>query len=672
MNYLLEESTQKHGAVEFDKIKESDYLPALDEAMKVANEKIKEIKKISEPNFVNIIERLEEVTQRVDHVSLVFSNMDSAHCTDEISNLSSRFYSLVTKFNNEIAMDSDLFTQIKTIWDNKESENLSSEQLKVLDETYKSMVRNGALLNDTDKATLKDIDNKLSELGVKFSENARNATNDYILFVEDEKRLKGLPEGTLEAAKDKAKEKGKEGQYAFSLEFSSFYPLLQYCEDRELREEIYMANAQKAFGGKFDNQQVILDIISFREKRAKLLGFKNHAAFVLEERMAKDEKTVFTFIEDIYSKAKLKAEKELESLKKLKLEHSGESDYQKWDHAFYSEKLKQKELDLDDEKLRPYFKLENVIDGVFQTASKLYDLDFKEIDVPVYHKDVKTFEVTSKGSFVGLFYCDFFPRAEKRSGAWMTEYRSQGLYSGKVERPHVSIVCNFTKPTSSKPSLLTLNEVLTLFHEFGHALHGLLSDVRYRSISGPNVFWDFVELPSQILENWALEKECLEMFAKHYETGEVLPDEYIEKIKKTNSFLSGLSSLRQLSFATLDMEWHTTSFSSIDSVNDFEKIHTQRFDLLPSVDKTNFSCSFSHIFAGGYSAGYYSYKWAEVLDADAFNYFKENGIFNNEIATSFKENILSRGGSEHPMDLYKKFRGQEPSVNALLERGQLV
>lgn len=668
---LLKKSTLPFEAVDFSLIKDTEYIVALDEAIKIANTKIDLIKKENAPSFKSIIEKLEEASELVDHVSLVFSNMDSAHCTDEISKASQDFYAKLTEFGNSISMDADIFRLIKTVWINKDNENLSQEQHKVLENTYKSMVRNGALLTDSDKVTLKDIDNKLSELGVKFSENSRNAVNDYILFIDDEKRLNGIPEGAIEAAKEKAKEKGKDGSFAFGLEFSSFYPLLQYCEDRDLRKEIYMANATKAFGGKFDNQQIILQMVSLREKRAKLLGYKNHAAFILEERMAKDAATVFSFIEDIYTKAHPKAKEELQRLVQLKNEHSKDSDYQKWDHAFYSEKLKKKELDLDDEQLRPYFKLENVIDGVFQTSSKLYDLDFKQLDISVYHKDVKVYEVSSNGKNVGLFYCDFFPRKEKRAGAWMTQFRDQGLHSGVVKRPAVSIVCNFTKPTATKPSLLTLNEVLTLFHEFGHALHGLLSDVNYRSVSGPNVFWDFVELPSQIFENWALEEECLKLFAKHYKTGELLPNQYIEKIKKTNSFLSGLGNLRQLSFSALDMHWHTEDSSSIENVSSFETKHTQKYDLLPKINNTNFSCAFGHIFAGGYSAGYYSYKWAEVLDADAFSYFQEHGIFNSKVAKSFKDNILSMGGSAHPMDLYKEFRGQEPSVDALMQRSGL-
>lgn len=671
MNSLLSKSNLEFEAIDFSKIKDTEYLPALKEAIRIANAAIKDIKKISTPNFKNTIESLDEATESVDFISLLFSNMDSAHCTDEISQNSQEFYSLVTEFENEVSMDEKLFKLIKEIWDTKDSVAYTEEQLKVLENTYKSMVRNGALLSENDKETLKKIDNKLSSLGVKFSENSRNAVNSYILFVDDVKKLKGLPEGVLEAAKEKANEKGKKDSYAFGLEFSSFYPLLQYCEDRDLRKEIYLANAKKAFGEEFDNQENIISMVSLREKRAKLLGYKTHADFILEERMAKTTTTVFNFIEDIYVKAKSKAEDELLQLKKLKESDTNDSDYQKWDHAFYSEKLKKQQLDLDDEKLRPYFKLENVIDGVFQTASKLYDLDFKERDLPTYHKDVKVFEVTSNQKFIGLFYCDFFPRKEKRAGAWMTQFREQGLHSKEVKRPFVSIVCNFTKPTKTKPSLLTLNEVLTLFHEFGHALHGLLSDVTYRSISGPNVFWDFVELPSQIFENWALEEECLKMFAKHYETGEVLPSEYINKIKKTNAFLSGLANLRQLSFSALDMKWHTTDASSIKSVSDFESTHTEKFDLLPKVDGTNFSCSFGHIFAGGYSAGYYSYKWAEVLDADAFSYFQENGIFNKEIATKFRENVLSKGGSVHPMELYKKFRGKEPSADALMQRSGL-
>jgi peptidyl-dipeptidase Dcp len=449
---------------------------------------------------------------------------------------------------------------------------------------------------------------------------------------------------------------------------------MTYADNRVLREKM-----AKAFGARgmqnneYDNQQNVLDIVSLRHERANLLGYASHAHYVLEERMAEDPEKVQSFLKKLLKKAKPAAEKEFKMLEKL-AKKDGIDIMQKWDGAYYAEKLKKVMFDLDDEKLKPYFKLENVIDGVFQIAGKLYDLHFEAVsNIDTYHKDVKTYEVkNSKGEFIALFYADFFPRKGKRNGAWMTSYKAQWK-EGKINsRPHISIVCNFTKPTNSKPSLLTFNEVTTLFHEFGHALHGMLANTTFPNLSGTNVYWDFVELPSQILENWCYEKEALELFAKHYENKETIPMELVKKIKDSSNFLEGIATLRQLSFAMLDMSYHAHDPKTIKNVKEFEKNAFQETRLYPDVDINCMSTAFSHIFQGGYSAGYYSYKWAEVLDADAFEAFKEAGIFNKEVATKFKENVLSKGGTEKPMVLYKRFRGKEPNVNALLKRAGLV
>jgi peptidyl-dipeptidase Dcp len=472
-----------------------------------------------------------------------------------------------------------------------------------------------------------------------------------------------------------AEAKGKKGQWLFTLQAPSLIPFLTYSSVRELREKIWRANSSKAFGGEFDNQEIIKKIVVLKGKRAQLLGFKNHAEYVLEERMAQNSETVFNFLKRLLDPSKVAAAKDLKEVQDYRMQLEGTSEIKPWDFAYYSEKLKEQKYAFNEEELRPYFKLENVIQGVFEHSRKLFGLVFKPTtNVPVYHPDVKTFEVFNEkdNSYIGLFYADFFPRETKKGGAWMTNYREQGLWGSEVKRPHVSIVCNFTKPTTTKPSLLTYDEVRTLFHEFGHALHGLLSQCKYKTLSGTNVYWDFVELPSQIMENWTEEQEGLDLFAKHYETGASIPAELVAKIKKASLFQSGWMSLRQVSFAWLDMTWYTSDASKITDVDAFETAATEITRLLPKEPGTNQSCSFGHIFGGGYSAGYYSYKWAEVLDADAFEYFKEKGLYNPEVAAKFKNSILSRGGTAHPMDLYKEFRGREPDPNSLLRRSGLL
>lgn len=493
------------------------------------------------------------------------------------------------------------------------------------------------------------------------------------MLLTDEKDVDGLPEGTKEAAAQLAASKDKKG-WMITLDYPSYIPFMKYAKNRELRKELSMAFGSKGFhGDELDNQENVKRIVNLRHERANLLGYKTHADFVLEERMAETPGKVKDFLNELLEKAKPAAEREFAELEAYAKELDNIDRLEKWDSAYYSEKLKQKLFNLDDEKLKPYFKLENVINGVFKVAEKLFGLTFKEVDnVDKYHPEVKTFEVYDNNEFISLFYADFHPRAGKRGGAWMTSYKPQYILNGVNSRPHISNVCNFTKPTSSKPSLLTFNEVTTLFHEFGHGLHGMLANTTYPSLSGTSVYWDFVELPSQVMENWCYEKEALELFAHHYETGELIPMEMVEKIKESATFQEGMATVRQLSFGLLDMAWHGTDPSSIENVKDYEEHAFESTNLFPETPETCMSTSFSHIFQGGYSSGYYSYKWAEVLDADAFAYFKENGIFNKTVAEKFKENVLSKGGTENPMELYKRFRGAEPNVNALLERAGLV
>jgi len=676
MNPILNEYKTVFATVPFEEIKNEHFLPALEEGIRLGKENIEKIKSnTEEATFENTILALENSSEILDKTAEVFFNLLSAETNDELQEIAKEFSPKLTAYGNDVGLDADLFIKIKAVWDKKDSLNLDSEDLKLLEKNYKSFVRNGALLNEEGKEKLRKIDEELSTLGLKFGDNNLKETNKFIMVLDSEDDLKGLPAGEVEAAAMLAKEKGHEGKWAVTLDYPSLIPFMTYAENRELRKRLYMANGTKSCkGDELDNKEVIKRMAELRHQRAKLLGYESHAHFTLEERMAANPKTVTDFLDDFLSKAKDQARKEIEDLQKYAVENGGPSDLQNWDYAFWAEKLKKDKFSIDDEMLKPYFKLENVIDGVFQVANKLYGLNFKKNDeMQKYHKDVMTYEVTDEsGRHIAAFYADFFPRAGKRNGAWMTAYRGQSNVDGVEKRPHISIVCNFTKPTETKPSLLTFNEVTTLFHEFGHALHGMLADTKYESLSGTNVFWDFVELPSQILENWAYEKECLDLFAKHYETGEVIPSELIQKIKDSATFHEGRATLRQISFCLLDMAWHSGDTTAISNPESFEKEAMKPASLLPDVDGTMMSTSFGHIFAGGYSSGYYSYKWAEVLDADAFEHFKENGIFNREIATKFKDNILSKGGTEHPMELYKKFRGAEPTPDALLRRGGLI
>ncbi len=673
-NPLLNKFNTKYNTAPFSEIKNTHFKPAFEAAILSGKKEIDEICSNTEnPTFQNTVVELEFSGMKLKCVSSVFFNLNSAETNDEIQKIAQEVSPLLSEFANDIRLNEDLFNRVKVIFDKKEELNLSIEQDTLITNQYKMFVRNGANLNVKDKAKLRELDKKLSKLSLKFGENILAETNAFECLITDKNELKGLPEGAVEAAKMSASEKGKKG-WLITLDYPSYVPFMTYIENRALREKLSKAFGARGFqNNKNDNQKAVLEIVRLRYDRANLLGYKTHADFVLEERMAENPLKVQSFLEELLAKARPAALNELKEIEDLAGE-DGIEKMQKWDGAYYSEKLKKKLFDFDDEQLKPYFKLENVIDGVFTIANKLYDLKFKEVfDIDTYNKDVKTYIVTQKNEeFVAVFYADFFPREGKRNGAWMTSYKDQWKIQDDNSRPHISIVCNFTKPTETKPSLLTFNEVTTLFHEFGHALHGMLANTTYPSISGTNVYWDFVELPSQIFENWCFEKDALDLFAKHYKTGENLPMDLVQKIKDSANFLEGMATLRQLSFGMLDMAWHGKNPKNITDVKAFENKAFDNTQLYPDVAKNCMSTAFSHIFQGGYSSGYYSYKWAEVLDADAFEAFKENGIFDKETAGKFKEYILSKGGTEKPMTLYKKFRGKEPNSDALLKRAGLL
>ena len=660
----------------FSSITNEDFLPAFKIAIEKARAEIDAIVNANEePTFENTIEALDYSGEELDRISSIFFNLNSAETNEDIQKIAQEVSPLLSEFSNDITLNEDLFKRVKAVYERKSELNLNTEQTTLLDKKYKSFSRNGTNLPKDKKEELRAIDKELSQLKLKFGEHILAETNAFEMMLNEESQVSGLPEGAKEAAKQLAESKGKTG-WLITLDYPSYIPFMTYADDRNLRAQLSKAFGSKGFkNDNLDNQDIVLRIATLRYKRAQLLGYATHAHFVLEERMAETPEKVNSFLKELLEKAKPAATKEFNKLQGFAKDLDGIDQLQKWDSAYYSEKLKQQLFSLDDEQLKPYFKLENVIDGAFTVAEKLFGLQFEEINtIDKYHEDVLTYKVVdADGSLVSIFYADFFPRAGKRNGAWMTSFKPQKIKDGINERPHVSIVCNFTKPTKSKPSLLTFNEVTTLFHEFGHALHGMLANTTYPSLSGTSVFWDFVELPSQILENWCYEEETLKLFAKHYETAEVIPMDLIEKIKASSTFHEGMQTLRQLSFGMLDMAWHAgDSPESITSVKDYESQAFSDTQLYPEVPENCMSTAFAHIFQGGYSSGYYSYKWAEVLDADAFEYFKEEGIFNKTVANKFKAYVLSQGGTDNPMILYKRFRGQEPKPEALLRRAGLI
>ncbi len=674
-SHPLKFSSLKHHAIPFDRLREDLYLPRLKEAIALATAQMAAIKtNPANPTFENTILALESAGEDVDLVSNVFFNQLGANTSEGLQKLAQEIGPLLANYSSDILLDDQLFARIRQVHEQKPK--LSTEDAMLLEKYYSNFARNGALLNMAQKEELRGIDAELSKLGPSFSENVLKATNDYQMIITNRADLAGLPDSSVAAAAQAAKEKGlAEGSWLFTLHAPSYLAFMQYGEHQASREKLYRAFGSRAFNDKFDNQKNVVRILELREKRAQLLGYKNHAEFTLEKRMAETPERVMVFLDRLKQASMQAAQADVARVREFAVKNGGPADLMAWDFSYWSERLKENLFKFNAEELRPYFKLENVIEGAFEHARRLYDLEFRPTsDYPVYHEDVRVFEVYAKGdsSFIGLFYTDFFPRETKNGGAWMTNYFDQGLVHGEVHRPHAAIVCNFTKPMPDKPSLITFDEVETLFHEFGHALHSLLSQCKYRSLSGNNVYWDFVELPSQIMENWALEIEGLHLFARHYQTGELMPVGLAKKIKDSSKFMAGYMSLRQTTFSLLDMAWHTTPAAQIQNPAEFEENILQGLRVLPKVAGTCLSCSFSHVFAGGYSAGYYSYKWAEVLDADAFEFFKERGLFDKETARKFKENILARGGTEHPMELYKKFRGREPDPNALLRRDGLI
>lgn len=666
-NPLLENFNTKHRSAPFNEIKEEHFLPAFQELIKISEKEIDDIvENNEEPSFENVIEALAYSGEKLDVVSSIFFNLNSAETNDEIQKIAQEVSPLLTEFSAKISQNEKLFSKIKKVYEEQQKYQLNEEQQMLLSETYKGFVRSGALLNETDKEKFKEISIELSKKSLQFGQNVLAETNNYFKHITDEKELAGIPEAILQQYREDAKERNLEG-FVVTLHYPSYIPFMTYAENRELRKELALANGKKSFSNdEFDNQNLIKEIITLKQEKAQLLGYKNYADYVLEERMAKSPDQVTSFLNELLEKARPYAEKEIEELKTL-AKADGIEEMQSYDHAFYAEKLRKQKFDIDDEELKPYFQLEKVQEAVFGLAKKLFGLDFVEsTEIQKYHEEVKTYEIFENGVFKALLYVDYFPRKGKRAGAWMTSFKNQFRKNGENSRPHISVVCNFSKPTSDTPSLLTFQEVTTLFHEFGHALHGVLADTTYPNLSGTSVKWDFVELPSQFLENFCYEPEFLKTFAKHYKTGEVLPDEKIQKISDSKNFMEGYQTLRQLGFGLLDMAYHSNA-DKVGDIKTFETEETKATNLYPSNPETAMSTSFSHIFQGGYSAGYYSYKWAEVLDADAFQYFKENGIFNPEIAAKYKV-LLSSGGTKDPMELYKNFRGSEPKVESLLKR----
>lgn len=660
----------------FKTIKEEHYTTAIKEAIEIAKQEINAIAALTEvPTFQNTTEALDNTGEKLDRITSIFFNLNSAETNEKIQAIAKEISPWLSEFKNDMILNTALFNKVKAVYDQKEELSLTPEQQMLLEKQYKGFARNGANLNEEQKLKLRKLDASLAKLSLQFGENVLADTNAFELHITNEEDLAGLPESAKEAAKLLAQQKEKTEGWLFTLDYPSYIPFMTYADNRELRKKLAIAMGKKGFQqNDNNNENIVLEIVNLRYQRAKLLGYNSHAHFVLEERMAESPEKVLNFLNDLLEKAKPAAEREFSNLENYAKKLDQIDQLEKWDGGYYSEKLKKELFDLDQELLKPYFKLENIIDGVFEVSRRLFDLQFEEIDtIDKYHEDVKTYAVkNANGDFVSYLYADFHPRPGKRNGAWMTSYKSQQIKEGVNQRPQVSIVCNFTKPTDTKPSLLTFGEVTTLFHEFGHALHGMLANTTYKSLSGTSVSWDFVELPSQVLENWCYEKEALELFAKHYETGETIPMEYVQKIKESATFHEGMQTLRQLSFGLLDMSWHNGNPSEIKNVKDFEVKAFEATQLYPNVAENCMSTAFSHIFQGGYSAGYYSYKWAEVLDADAFEYFKDEGIFNKEVANKFKNNILSKGGTEKPMELYKRFRGQAPKPEALLKRAGLI
>ncbi len=673
-NPFFEPFDTPHGTIPFDRIATGHYAPAIREGIARQNKEIDAIINNPEPaTFQNTIVALEKSGRLLQQVENVFGNLLSAETNDAMQELAKELMPLLNEHANNISLNERLFARVKAVYEQRQSERLSAEQLKLLEDTYDGFIRSGVNLQGADKEKYRELSQKLSLLTLQFSENNLKETNDYLLVLKDKTQLEGLPQTAIDAAAETAQEKQTEG-WAFTLQAPSYVPFMTYAANRDLRKELYLAyNTKCTHNNACNNLDIVKQLVNTRLAIARLLGYKDYASYKLERRMAQNSGNVYRLLNRLLEAYKPTALQELAEVQALAKEEQGEDFVvMPWDWSYYSQKLKDRKFSLNDEMLRPYFELENVKKGVFGLATRLYGITFKKnADIPVYHKDVEAYEVFDKdGSFLAVLYTDFYPREGKRSGAWMTSYKEQWTdeTTGENSRPHVSLVMNFTKPTQNKPALLTFSEVETFLHEFGHSLHGMFANTTYASLSGTNVYWDFVELPSQIMENFATEKEFLHTFARHYQTGELIPDELVRRIKDSANFNVAYACLRQVSFGLLDMAWYTRTAPFEGDVRAYEKQAWAPAQVLPDVSEACMSVQFSHIFAGGYSAGYYSYKWAEVLDADAFSLFQEKGIFNTDVAASFRENILSKGGTEPPMELYKRFRGQEPTIDALLTR----
>ena len=669
-NPLLKEFQTPFESAPFDQIKIEHFIPAIEKTIQIALDEINTLVHQKEsPTFENTIVQLENCGSLIARNSALLFNLNSAETSDELQKTAQLASPMLTQFQNDIRLNEALFKRIQYVYQHEDKTKLSAEQKTLLTKEYKSFIRNGANLDTASKEKLRVIDTQLGKLSLTFGEHVLADTQAFSLHIEKEEDLSGLPPSVIEMAAEEASRRDKKG-WVFTLDYPSYIPFMTYAENRELRKKLSLAFGQRGFQlNPQNNTDLILKLVKLRKERAQLLGYPSHAAFILEERMAQSEQNVKSFLDELATKAKPAAQKEWEIMESFASKKLGLDQLEKWDTAYVSEKLKQAELDLDEQQLKPYFPLNQVLQGLFEIVKKLYGIELrKNKDVAKYHDEVDVFEVYKENAFCALLYTDFFPRAGKRNGAWMTSYRSQKT----GQRPHISIVCNFSKPTQTKPSLLTFQEVTTLFHEFGHALHGMLANTSYSSLSGTSVFWDFVELPSQIMENWCYQPEALALYAKHYETAEVIPTELIQKIKKAAHFQQGLQTLRQLSFAYLDLSFHDQYANLIEDVKQHEKEQIHHLQFTKDIAETCMSTAFSHIFQGGYSAGYYSYKWAEVLDADAFESFLEKGIFDGPTAHAFLKHILSKGGTEHPMTLYKRFRGKEPDPSALLRRAGLT
>lgn len=672
-NNLVEKFNTLYESIPFENIKQEDFKPAIEQAIEDAKNEINEIVQNTDPpNFVNTIVALENVGKKLTIISSTFFNLNSAETNDYLQSLAEEISPMLTEYANDIILNEQLFEKIKIVYDTTLKSKLSQEEVRLLDKTYKDFSKNGALLSSEDKNNLRQISNDLAILSVKFGQNVLKETNDYFLHISESKDMEGIPESIKEMAKQEAENRNLKG-WVFTLHYPSYVPFITYSANRELRKEIYTAYMQRACkDNEYNNEDIIHKIVELRSKKAKLLGFKTYADLILQERMASAPKLVYDFLYDLLHKAKPFAQKEIQDLKNI-ASRDGITEMMPYDHAYYAEKLRQEKFSFSEEELKPYFPLHQVLNAAFDVAKKLYGLTFIEReDIQKYHSEVKVYEVfNDKGKHQALLYTDFFPREGKRAGAWMTSYKGQFKTLSDNIRPHISIVCNFSRPNGEIPSLLTFSEVTTLFHEFGHALHGILANTTFESLSGTNVYWDFVELPSQFMENYVFEKEFLKTFAFHYQKGDMLDEEKIDKIVASANFMQGYQTLRQIGLGLLDMAYHTDELTSDQGIEDFEVEKIKETQLYPHIKNTCISTSFSHIFQGGYAAGYYSYKWAEVLDADAFDFFKERGIFDKETASKF-ESLLSKGGTEDPMELYISFRGRRPQSEALLKRAGLL